>query len=162
MKAVSLPALLVLRPLPLLVTSDPTLGSAFDWENYFWDFSEETYRISSYKKNRYMLKIYPYIPIYFQSGSIRRRRRSQLIACDAHQSPSKPIKVHQSSLKPTKAQQSPSKPTKPIKAHQSPPKSTKAHQSPSKQLDTNVEMLLAKGHTNLYKIFRKQWKSCHL
>ena len=142
MKAVSLPALLVLRPLPLLVTSDPTLGSAFNWENYFGDFLKgifsETYRISPYKKNRYMLKIYPYIPIYFQSGSIRRRRRSQLIACDAHQSPSKPIKVHQSSLKP-------------IKAQQSPPKLIKAHQSLSKQLDTNVEMLLAKGHTRPFK-----------
>ena len=125
MKAVSLPALLVLRPLPLLVTSDPTLGSAFDWEKYFGDFLKgifsETYRISSYKKIRYMLKIYPYIPIYFQSGSIRRRRRSQLIACDAHQSPSKPLKAPQS-------------PPKLIKAHQSPAKSTKAHQSPSKPI----------------------------
>ena len=35
----------------LLVTSDPTLGSAFDWENFFGDFLKgifsETYRISS-------------------------------------------------------------------------------------------------------------------
>ena len=40
MESVPLSTLLEPRTLALLVTSDPTLGSAFDWEIFFGDFFE--------------------------------------------------------------------------------------------------------------------------